>query len=162
MARADVHALVCRSLFPLDVLVVPLQVSAAQVGEHDPKSRADMPSSECRVVNMCSCARCLGRRAPHLCYFKSRCCVRCVSGVELQASGTIGRFKLNNINIRTPRSTHCKQSNAPFETRCVFERTVRSYTPNIILRYKHRTAPSRVSNAAFANSCSRNCSSTMI
>ncbi len=79
MARSNVHALVCRSLFPLDALVVPLQVGATQVGEHDLESRTDMPSNECRVVNIRSCAQCFGRRVPHLYYFKSWRWVQCVA-----------------------------------------------------------------------------------
>ena len=118
MDRTSVHAHVCRSLFSLDALVVPLQVGATQVGEHDLESRADMPPNECRVVNTRSCARCFGRRVPHLYYLKSWCCVQCVSNVASHTLETIERCSINNI----------KHSNAPFEAVYILERAVRNTT----------------------------------
>ena len=128
MDRTNVHAHVCRSLFPLDALVVPLQVGAAQVGEHDLESRTDMPSNECRVVNTRSCARCFGRRVPQLYYLKSWCCVQCVSNVASQGFETVERCSINNI----------KHSNAPFESVYAFERAVRTMTAIRTQRSKQR------------------------
>ena len=161
MARTIVHALVCRSLFPLDALVVPLQVSATQVGEHDLESRTDMPSNECRVVNIRSCARCFGRRVPSLWCFKSWCCVQCVSNVASQAFEAFEHRVLSSVNIRTPRSKHHTHSNVALQAMGTFERRVLRIGNSRTSRYKHRVAPSRASSAAFATRCSRVDSSIM-
>ena len=147
MARTNVHALVCKSLFPLDALVVPLQTGATQVGEHDLESRTDMSSNECRVVNIRSCARCFGRRVPHLYYVKSWCCVQCATHTSCPTQSTYSNaaFEALYMLVRVVRS-----SSAAFDMQYTFTRRVLSILPIITSRYTHRIVASRLSNAAFA------------